>query len=45
MNKLIEDIRGLQLGFRPYMELLDKIEPPTREFPEPAAGKLIAGVA
>jgi hypothetical protein len=45
MNKLIEDIREAQLGLTPYMELVDKIESPPREFPEPAEGKLIAGVA
>jgi hypothetical protein len=45
MSKLTKDIHEAQLGFTPYMELIDKIESPTREFPEPAEGKLIAGVA
>jgi hypothetical protein len=45
MDKLIADIHQAQIGFTPYMELVDKIEHPAREFAEPAEGKLIAGVA
>lgn len=45
MDKLIADIHEAQFGFTPYMELVDKIRHPAREFPEPAEGKLIAGVA
>jgi hypothetical protein len=45
MSKLIEDIRQAQIGFIPYMELVDKIVPSPREFPEPAEGRLIAGIA
>jgi hypothetical protein len=45
MDKLIADIHRAQIEFTLYMELVDKIEHPAREFPEPAEGKLIAGVA
>jgi hypothetical protein len=44
MDKLTADIHEARVGFGPYMELVDKIEHPAREFPEPAQGKLIAGV-
>jgi len=44
MDKLTADIHEARVGFSPYMELVDKIEHPAREFPEPAQGELIAGV-
>jgi hypothetical protein len=44
MDKLVEEIHAARMGFAPYMDLVDKIGHPPQRFPQPAEGRLIAGV-